>query len=85
MSTFLLQLIDQIDKLRKLCLWRGADFNAKQKTKAAWISVCKSKDQGGLGVLDIKTRNEALLMKHLHKFFNKSRHPLGLTDLGKIL
>lgn len=56
MSTFLLQqtVIDQIDKFRKLCLKRGADFNAKQKPKAAWISVCKSKDQGVLGVLNIK-------------------------------
>jgi hypothetical protein len=25
----------------------------------------------GLGVLDLKTQNEALLIKNLHKFFNR--------------
>ena len=36
----------------------------------AWDKVCKSKDQGGLGVLDLIAQNKALLLKHLHKFFN---------------
>ena len=77
MSTFLLQqtVIDQIDKFRKLCLWRGADFNARQKPKAAWPTVCREKEEGGLGVLNIKTENEALLIKHLHKIFNKEDIP----------
>lgn len=45
MSTFLLHqtVIDKIDKFRKLCLWRGADVNAKQKPKAAWPMVCREK------------------------------------------
>jgi hypothetical protein len=77
MSTFLLQqtVIDQIDKFRKLCLWRGADINARQKPKAAWPMVCRAKEEGGLGVLNIKTQNEALIIKHLHKFFNKEDLP----------
>jgi hypothetical protein len=53
----------------------GEDFNAKQKPKAAWPSVCRSRDQGGLGVLNIRTQNKALLIKHLHKFFNKDDIP----------
>lgn len=40
--------------------------------KAAWHMVTKSKDKGGLGILDLKTQNEALLIKNLHKFFNKA-------------
>lgn len=77
MSTFLLQqtVIDQIDKFRKLCLWRGADVNTKQKPKAAWPVVCRSKDEGGLGVLNLKTQNEALVIKHLSKFFNREDTP----------
>lgn len=77
MSTFLLQqtVIDQIDKFRKLYLWRGADINAKQKPKAAWPIVCRSKEEGGLWVINIKTQNEALLVKHLHKFFNREDIP----------
>jgi hypothetical protein len=31
--------------------------------------------RGGLGVLNLKTQNEALLIKHLHKFFNKDDVP----------
>jgi hypothetical protein len=31
--------------------------------------------QGGLGVLGIHTHNQALLMKFLHKFFNKDNTP----------
>jgi hypothetical protein len=49
----------------------GVDTNARQKPKAAWPMVCRSKEHGGLGVLNIKTQNEALLLKHLHKFFNR--------------
>lgn len=77
MSTFLLQqtVIDQIDKLRKICLWRGDHVNAKQQPKAAWQLVCRSRLEGGLGVLNMKTQNEALLIKHLHKFFCKADIP----------
>jgi len=37
--------------------------------------VTKSKEEGGLGVLDLKAQNEALLLKNLHKFFNKADIP----------
>lgn len=36
--------------------------------------VCLPKE-GGLGVLRLGTQNEALLMKFLHKFFNKADIP----------
>lgn len=70
MSTFLLhqKILDQIDKYRKLCLWRGADTNAKHRPKAAWPMVCQDRKEGGLGLVNLKSQNEALLLKHLHKF-----------------
>ena len=37
--------------------------------------VCKPKNRGGLGVLNLKIQNEALLMKFLHKFYNKMDIP----------
>lgn len=37
--------------------------------------VTKPKEYGSLGVLDLKTQNEALLLKHLHKFFNRANVP----------
>jgi len=60
MSTFAIHgtVISQIDKFKKLCLWRGADLNASQRPKVAWTKVYKSKDEGGLGVIDLRTQNE---------------------------
>lgn len=33
--------------------------------------VCDSKENGGLGVLNLQTQNESLLLKRLHKFLTK--------------
>ena len=41
----------------------------------AWDLVSKLKSQGGLGVLDLVNQNKALLLKNLHKFFNKENLP----------
>jgi hypothetical protein len=40
-------VIKQIDKLRRHCLWRGTDINAKKPSQVVWKSVCKPKTQGG--------------------------------------
>jgi len=37
--------------------------------------VCSPEDEGGLGVLNITAQNESLLLKNLHKFFNKAAIP----------
>lgn len=37
--------------------------------------VTRAKDEGGLGVLDLQIQNEALLIKNLHKFFNRINIP----------
>jgi len=68
-------IIKQIDKYRKHCLWRGSSVNEKGYPKAAWDMVCIPKVEGGLGVLDLEKQNQALLMKNLHKFFNKHDIP----------
>jgi len=57
MCTFKLQktVIEQIDKYRKHCLWRGADQNSTKPAKAACPMVCREKKEGGLGVLNLRT------------------------------
>ena len=77
MSTFLLHssVREQVDKFRKHCLWRGSDDNSRINAKAAWSLVARTKQNGGLGVLDLRTQNEALLLKQLHKFFNRADIP----------
>jgi hypothetical protein len=37
--------------------------------------VCKTKKKGGLGILNLKIKNEGLLLKYLHKFYNKEDTP----------
>jgi hypothetical protein len=39
--------------------------------KIAWKMETIPKKDGGLGIIDLQKQNEALLMKNLHKFFNK--------------
>ncbi|WVZ77108.1 hypothetical protein U9M48_025009 [Paspalum notatum var. saurae] len=39
-------VLEHIDKLRKHCLWRGSDINAKQPPKEAWTLVAKPKKRG---------------------------------------
>jgi hypothetical protein len=36
----------------------------------AWETVQKPKDKGGLGVINLRLQNDALLMKQPHKFYN---------------
>uniref|UniRef100_A0A0A9GKK0 Reverse transcriptase domain-containing protein n=1 Tax=Arundo donax TaxID=35708 RepID=A0A0A9GKK0_ARUDO len=77
MCTLLLPITvtENIDRARRNCLWRGSDVNAKGKPLVAWKKVYRPKSKGGLGVVDLKSQNEALLVKHLHKFYNKMDLP----------
>lgn len=67
--------IKQIDSYKKHCLWDKGDINRKGGCLVAWENACKSKEQGGLGIIDIKTQNTSLLMKFLHKFYNHEDIP----------
>jgi hypothetical protein len=69
-------IIKQIDKYRKHTLWKGFDLNAKKATWVAWTLATRPKKEGGLGILNLQTQNDALLMKNLHKFFNKQDLPM---------
>jgi hypothetical protein len=66
-----IEIIEQINNYRRHCLWRGCDLNKKGNCLVAWSIVQRPKDQGGLGIIDFAAQNKALLLKHLHKFFNK--------------
>jgi hypothetical protein len=47
----------------------------KSFSLAAWPMVCRPKKKGGLGILNLKIQNDGLLLKYLHKFYNKSDTP----------
>ena len=63
-------ILKQIERIMRQCLWRGNSDTPRQSL-AAWELVCRPKNQGGLGVLDLGKQNDALLIKHLFKFYNK--------------
>ena len=65
----------QILKYFRHCLWRGPDMEDHRPALVKWTTVCRPKCQAGLGVMDIFTQNKALLMKNLHKFYNRHDIP----------
>jgi hypothetical protein len=64
-------VIEIIDKHRRNYLWRGKEFSHKGYNLAAWDLVQQPKDKGGLGVINLSVQNDALLLKHLDKFYRK--------------
>ena len=63
-------IIKQLDRIFRQCLWRGNSVAPKQSL-AAWELVCRPRDKGGLGIINLNIQNKGLLIKHLHKFYNK--------------
>ncbi|KAJ4808570.1 RNA-directed DNA polymerase (reverse transcriptase)-related family protein [Rhynchospora pubera] len=71
MSSFLLPtwLVDAIDKVRKRFLW-GTNTSGRQKIHLiTWNRICLPKSHGGLGLLDFKLHNRALLLRWVWKLY----------------
>jgi hypothetical protein len=67
-------IIKVVNRARQHCLWDKKD-REHQHSLAAWELVCKPKDKGGLGVINLEIQNDALLMKHLFSFFSHRDTP----------
>jgi hypothetical protein len=67
--------INSINRARKHDLWRGLYVAGKGNPLVAWENVTTPNDKGGLGLKNLRIMNEALLIKHLHKFYNKEDLP----------
>jgi hypothetical protein len=69
----LVSIKDQIEKYMRYCLWRkkNKEVQARGPGLIAWTKVCRPKEQGGLGVLQLDAQNKDLMLKHLHKFYNR--------------
>jgi hypothetical protein len=70
-----ISILDQADKYRKHSVWNKGDVNRKGGCLVAWKKATRPKNQGGLGVIDLRAQNKALLLKFLHKFYNKADIP----------
>jgi hypothetical protein len=73
----LVTILEQMVKYMRHCLWRkkNQDVQARGNALISWDKICKPKNQGGLGVLNLSIQNKALLLKNLDKFYNKHDVP----------
>ena len=71
----------KLDRPRVNFLWSGQENKPKYHL-VAWEKVCRPKDLGGLGILDLEIMNIALLSKWLWLFFNERGHEYGKVCCG---
>jgi hypothetical protein len=68
-------ILNICDRASRHCLWAKEDGTTHSHSLASWSMVCRPKDKGGLGILNLQLQNKALLMKQLHKFYTKRDVP----------
>jgi hypothetical protein len=68
-------VVEVVDRARRHCLWRRKDKD-KINSLVAWEMICKPKRKGGLGIINLRVQNTALLLKHVRKFYNNYDTPL---------
>jgi hypothetical protein len=67
--------VENIDRIRKQCLWRGNSEKKRGGNLVAWPVVMQPKQKGGAGIINLQVQNDALLIKQLNKFYNKESVP----------
>ncbi|GJN15619.1 hypothetical protein PR202_gb02549 [Eleusine coracana subsp. coracana] len=55
--------------------WKGGIESKGGDCQVAWEVVCADKDEGGLGVRDLRTQNTSLLLKLIHKVVSRADSP----------
>jgi hypothetical protein len=68
-------IIKIADRSRRHCLWARDEDSNSSHSLAAWSLVCRPKQKGGLGIINFEIKNQALLLKQLHKFYCKADIP----------
>lgn len=61
------KVVTALDSLRWAFLWNAADRASGAQCLVAWDRVCRAKAEGGLGVHDLASQNDLLLLKVLHR------------------
>ncbi|KAK3200123.1 hypothetical protein Dsin_023538 [Dipteronia sinensis] len=76
-----------ISEIQRLCagFWWGSKENQRKIHWCTWNSLCKPKDEGGLGFRDLKTSNRALLAKQAWRILKNPESLAGKSLKGVIL
>lgn len=56
-------IINRLEHMRRAFLWKGSDSVSGFYCLVNWSTVCKTKEQDGLGVKNLAYVNQALLAK----------------------
>nr|XP_020149932.1 uncharacterized protein LOC109735140 [Aegilops tauschii subsp. strangulata] len=67
-------ILKQLERIQRQCLWRK-NRSESAPSLAAWDLICRPKNKGGLGILNLGVQNVALLLKHANNFLNKKDLP----------
>ncbi|XP_074306045.1 uncharacterized protein LOC141641273 [Silene latifolia] len=66
-------IMNKIEAICRNFLWSGKD-SYQRAPNVSWDTCCSPKDEGGLGIKDLKTWNRALLGKYTWWLANKKDH-----------
>jgi mannosylglycoprotein endo-beta-mannosidase len=76
-----MEVLTKIDGIRRAYLWAACDKITGGKCKVAWEKVCKPKEFGGLGILNLKKFASALRMRWLwYEWKEESKPWVGLGN-----
>lgn len=53
-------ILEQVDKHRMHGLWNGGEITKKVGCLVAWKKVTRPKEEGGLGIIDLKVGSKTL-------------------------
>jgi hypothetical protein len=62
-------VLKNLDHYRSRFFWQGSSDKHKYRL-AKWDILCRPKDQGGLGILNLQLQNKCLLAKWLVNLLN---------------
>ena len=67
--------VELLDKLRRIFFWDIKDQNGAGHCLVAWNIAMQSKENGGLGIRNLREHNKALLCKFLSKVLQSTETP----------
>ena len=63
-----------MDKIKRRFLWKSPSSSSRGYCLAKWKTICRSKDQDGLGIINLRNFSLALKCKLLWQFFTNNPH-----------